>query len=161
VTGWWSAWAWYHSWHNAGSLIAAERSILPDVARDLYLPPQGSEGAVYVSRYYLAPGGNGWERFIGATPAAADLNRRSVGAVVLVFPTSVSPPRALPGQILFSPNEGAARRQLLTFLGSAIDNSQLDNLARAIERDRGFRLAATGPYDSAIGTAEYAIWVRK
>lgn len=161
VNGWWSAWAWYHSWSDAGSLIAAERSVLPDVTGDLYLSPQGSDAAVYVSRYYLAPKGNSWERFVSGTPAPADLSRSRVGAVVLVFPTSVSPPRALPGQILLSPDEGAAREQLLAFLGSAINNSQLDNLTTAIERDRDFRLAATGPYDSETGTAEYAIWVRK
>jgi hypothetical protein len=80
---------------------------------------------------------------------------------VLVFPTSVSPPRALPGQLLLSPDEGAARKQLLTFLGSAINNSQLGNLVTAIQRDQDFRLAAAGPYDSRTATAKYAIWVRK
>ncbi len=161
VNGWWSAWAWYHSWHDADSLIAAERSILPEVAGDLYLSPEGSDVAAYVSRYYLAPTGNSWERFISATPAPADLRRSSIGAIVLVFPTSVSPPRALPSQLLLSTDEGAARKQLLTFLGSAINNSQLGNLVTAIQKDQDFRLAAVGPYDSKTATAKFAIWVRK
>jgi hypothetical protein len=50
---------------------------------------------------------------------------------------------------------------VLQFLGSAIASSQLGNLTRAIETDTDFRLAAAGPYDSATGAAEYAIWVRK
>ncbi len=161
VGGWWSAWAWYHSWHNAGSLIAAEKKVLREVSGYLYIQPEGSDAAAYVSRYYLAPAGTGWGRFVDGAPSPTALSRDDVGAVVLVYPTSVSPPGGLPGEILLSPDDRAAHQQLLTFLGATVDNGQLGSLTTAIEKDPEYRLAAVGPYDSETSAAIYAIWVRK
>ena len=161
VNGWWSAWAWYHSWYNADSLIAAEKIALPKVSGDLYIPPQGSNIAAYISRYYLAPTGTSWERFVDDAPSLTDLSYNNVGAVILVFPTSVSPSGGLPDDILLSPNDRTTRQQLLTFLGTTVNNGQLSSLTAALEKDHNYRLAATGPYDSETGAAVYAIWVRK
>jgi len=161
VNGWWSAWAWYHSWGNANSLIATEKTVLSKVSGNLWLSPNGSQAAAFVSTYYLAPTGTGWERFINGTPTITDLGHASVGAVILVYPTSVSPTTGLPGGILLSSNDLATRQQLLTFLGATVNNGQLSSLTVALEKDHNYRLAAAGPYNSEIGAAVYAIWVRK
>ena len=161
VNGWWSAWAWYHSWYNANSLIAAEKKVLREVSGYLYIPPEGSDAAAYVSRYYLAPTGTGWGRFIDGAPSLAALSQDDVGAVILVYPTSVSPPGGLPGEILLSPDDQTTHQQLLTYLGGTVDNGQLSSLTAAIEQNPEYRLATVGPYDSATSAAIYAIWVRR
>jgi hypothetical protein len=51
--------------------------------------------------------------------------------------------------------------RLLNFIAGNMGDPQLTALTLTLERQRQYRLVATGPYDSVQTTAVYAVWIRR
>lgn len=160
VNGIESAQSWFQSWPNESSVLSNLKPLLagdPDVTVAL-----GGD-ANFMCPYYYAPNGSSWENchtILTLTDVASAVPK----FIILGYPASVTPPSALPLNLLLSPD--ASQSQFMVALsqladGSKVQNSKLLSTFTEILRTGGrYRLVASGPYDSNQSSGLYTIWER-
>jgi putative flippase GtrA len=157
ISGWYSAYGVQLSWPNETGLAAAARSLLPNRPEtgytnlappylDYYTLPDSINRLTWVSTIPLNPVGSqkGWLKFY-----RAELNRNKFGLIVLVFPGSLKS-SLLPGAVfraLISPSQ----QQLVQVASTSSSTPGLYYFKLALDADRDYRAAASGPYDSGFG----------
>ena len=168
INGWTAAYAEFHIWPNASQFVEAFKS--EAVATPGKLAAEGvfgpAAGGRQVLEYYTAFG-HQWWRWTGLSLAPASmpaskwreyymsqLRRDDLGTVALFYNVGVSPGSF--GTVLFRDSSRKAHQILL----HGAVNSRVPGLialTQAIESDRSYRLAASGPYGSS---STYVIWQR-
>jgi len=171
VNSWESAWEVYHDWANARSFVTAFAPVAAQSHGLLYV-----SGQEHVAEYYTLQGYQ-WSRWsqtgMSLSPVsphsdwssyyAGRLRSGSYGVIALFYHTTFSSAPGLPGSMLLPGHSANKYQELLDLVGDNSAEPGLPELTLALERDKAYRLVATGPYDSGTSYSGYsygiyAIW---
>jgi hypothetical protein len=176
VYGFQAAWQRYHLWPNSAAFISALRPVLAHAPGQIYVPGHETN----IAEYYL-PQGRQWQRWNAAlaldpfglpVPVPRSdwhayylkwLRERRYGVIALFYSTTFTATPALSGQQIAG--GGVSQRGLLDLVGANSNELGVPILTEELERSRGYKLVASGPYNitNLSGTHSYgvfAIWER-
>lgn len=168
ITGIQGAWTAYHLWPDSRPFISAFRPLAAKTTGDFYVSSSDP-----IPKYYT-PQGKDWRRWNGCGISlnppvqrqhyqqfyANRLHAGNCGLIVLFYNTALQ--SGVPGSLLLGPR-ASNDRKLLNFVAASSHPATpgLTALTLALEKDPGYRIASTGPFNGSYSRGLYIIWQKR